>query len=228
MIFGGLQRFSLIDYPGELAAIVFTVGCNFRCPYCHNPELVNGTTERLSEDHILSFLSKRRGKLTAVSITGGEPTIHGKKLLSFIEAVKDLGYKVKIDTNGTNPELLETLIKERLIDYIAMDVKAPLNRYSKVVKANVDKSLIKKSVGLIMESEIPYEFRTTVLKGLLCEKDIEEILRIIKGARLYCIQNFIPTKTLDLSFLNRISLSKKELEKLKNLSKKYVKTCKIR
>ena len=228
MIFGGLQRFSLIDYPGELAAIVFTVGCNFRCPYCHNPELVNGTTERLSEDHILSFLSKRQGKLTAVSITGGEPTLHNENLLNFIKKLKDLGYKVKIDTNGTNPELLEILIKERLIDYIAMDVKAPLNRYSEIVKAKVDTSLIEKSVGLIMEGEIPYEFRTTILKDLLGEKDIEEILEIIKGAQLYCIQNFIPTKTLDPSFLNKSGLNKKELEKLKVLSKKYVKTCQIR
>ncbi len=228
MIFGGLQRFSLIDYPGELTAIVFTIGCNFRCPYCHNPELVNRTAERLPEDKILSFLNKRRGKLTAVSITGGEPTIHGKELLSFIKAVKNLGYKVKIDTNGTNPELLETLIKEKLIDYVAMDVKAPMNRYGEVVRANMDTSLIEKSIDLILDGKVPYEFRTTVLKGMLDENDIEKILKTIKAAQLYCIQNFIPTKTLNPSFLHKGGLSKRELEKLKILSEKYVKICQIR
>ncbi len=228
MIFGGLQRSSLIDYPGELAAIVFTIGCNFRCPYCHNPELVNGTAERLSEDNILSFLNKRRGKLTAVSITGGEPTLHNENLLNFIKKLKDLGYKVKIDTNGTNPEFLKTLIKEKLIDYVAMDIKAPLDRYDEVVKANVDTSLIKKSINLILEGEVPYEFRTTVLKCLLNESDIEKILNIIKDARLYCIQNFIPTKTLDPSFLDKRGLSKRELDDLKMLSKKYVKIYQIR
>jgi len=228
MIFGGLQRFSLIDYPGELAAIVFTVGCNFRCPYCHNPELVNGTAEKIPESDVLSFLSKRQGKLTAVSVTGGEPTLHGKELLSFIKMVKDLGYKVKIDTNGTNPELLEILIKEKFIDYIAMDIKAPLDKYSEIVRAKVDIFLIKKSIDLILNGEVPYEFRTTVLKGMLGENDIKEILKIIKGARLYCIQNFISTKTLDPSFLNKRGLSKKELEKLAMLSEKYVNTCEIR
>ena len=228
MIFGGLQRFSLIDYPGELAAIVFTIGCNFRCPYCHNPELVNETAERIIESDVLDFLNRRKGKLTAVSITGGEPTIHGKELLSFIKAVKGLGYKVKIDTNGTNPELLETLIDKKLIDYVAMDVKAPLDRYSEIVKANVDTSLIKKSINLILEGKVPYEFRTTVLKGMLDENDIEKILKTIKGAQLYCIQNFIPAKTLDPSFLDKRGLSKRELDDLKMLSKKYVKIYHIR
>ncbi len=228
MIFGGLQRFSLIDYPGELTAIVFTIGCNFRCPYCHNPELVNGTAERIVESDVLDFLNRREGKLTAVSITGGEPTIHGKKLLSFIEAVKNLGYKVKIDTNGTNPELLETLIDKKLIDYVAMDVKAPLDRYSEIVKANVDISLIEKSIDLILDGKVSYEFRTTVLKGMLDKNDIEKILKTIKGAQLYCIQNFIPTKTLDPSFLDKRGLSKRELDDLKMLSKKYVKIYHIR
>ncbi len=228
MIFGGLQRFSLIDYPGELAAIVFTIGCNFRCPYCHNPELVNGTAERIVESDVLDFLNRRKGKLTAVSITGGEPTIHGKELLSFIKTVKDLGYKMKIDTNGTNPELLETLIKEKLIDYVAMDIKAPLDRYGEVVRTNVDTSLIEKSIDLILDGKVPYEFRTTVLKGMLDENDIEKTLKAIKGARLYCIQNFTPTKTLDPSFLHKRDLSKRDLEKLKILSEKYVKICQIR
>lgn len=228
MIFGGFQRFSLIDYPGELAAIAFTIGCNFRCPYCHNPELVNGISKKIEEKTILGFLKKRKGKLTALSITGGEPTLHGKDLLNFIKKVKDLEYKVKIDTNGTNPELLQLLIEENLIDYIAMDIKAPLDKYEFIVNSSVNPTLIRKSIEIISKSKVQYEFRTTVLKGLLSKEDIEKISKTIEGAELYFIQNFIPSKTLDPSFMKKEGLAIMELETLKELCKTHVKTCLIR
>ena len=223
-MFGGLQRFSLIDYPKELSAVVFTIGCNFRCPYCHNPELVNNTAEKIEERDILNFLEKRVGKLTAVSITGGEPTIHGERLIKFIEQVKDKGFKVKLDTNGSNPKLLNKLISLNLIDYIAMDIKAPFEKYEKVVGAKCDIDRIKESISIILNFK-NHEFRTTVVEELLNENDIEEILNIIKGANLYVIQNFKPSKTLNPDFINRKGFSERKLLKLKETTEKYVKEC---
>ncbi|WP_022669701.1 anaerobic ribonucleoside-triphosphate reductase activating protein [Hippea alviniae] len=226
-MFGGLQRFSLIDYPKEIAAVVFTIGCNFRCPYCHNPELVNNTAERIEDKYILDFLEKRVGKLTAVSITGGEPTIHGERLIKFIEQVKDKGFKVKLDTNGSNPKLLNKLISLNLIDYIAMDIKAPFEKYEKVagVKCNTDK--ISESINIILNFK-NHEFRTTVVEELLNENDIEEILNLIKGAKLYVIQNFKPSKTLNPDFINRKGFPERKLLKLKETAKGHVKKCIIR
>ncbi len=228
MNFGGLQRFSLIDYPGELAAVIFTVGCNFRCPYCHNPELVNGTAERIEESEVLNFLRKRSGKLTGVSITGGEPTLHGVELINFIKKVKSMGFKVKLDTNGSNPELLRELMEQNLLDYIAMDIKAPLSKYSYLTNSSLDEGLIRKSIELIMNSDTAYEFRTTVVKGLINQSDIEKILKTIKGARLYCIQNFSRSKTLDSDFINKEGLTGEELNNLKKLGNRYVKQCIVR
>ncbi len=228
MIFGGLQRFSIIDYPGELAAVIFTMGCNFRCPYCHNPELVNGTAEKIEESYVIDFLRERTGKLTGVSITGGEPTIHGVKLIEFVKKIRSMGFKVKLDTNGSNPELIEEMIKNRFLDYIAMDIKAPLNKYSSLTKSNVEEEIIKESIKTIMDSGIKYEFRTTVVRGLLNKEDIKEILKVIKGAELYCLQNFIKSKTLDNRFLNKEGFTSEELKELKELGMQYVKQCLIR
>jgi len=228
MNIGGLQRFSLIDYPGELAAVVFTLGCNFRCPYCHNPELVNCTAKSIEEGDVLDFLRKRVGKLTGVSITGGEPTLHGVELVDFIKKVKSMGFKVKLDTNGSNPELLRELIEQKLLDYIAMDIKAPLDRYKSLTNSNLNEGVIKKSIDLIMSSNTMYEFRTTVVKGLLSQRDIEEILKMIRGANLYCIQNFIKSKTLNKDFLNREGFTREELNSLKKLGDQHVKQCVIR
>ncbi|HEC86320.1 MAG TPA: anaerobic ribonucleoside-triphosphate reductase activating protein, partial [Thermoplasmatales archaeon] len=140
MIIGGFQRFSLIDYPGKICAIIFTQGCNFRCPYCHNPELVNPKLfqEPIDENDIFRFLEMRKGKLDAVEITGGEPTLQ-PDLIEFMRKIKAMGFLIKLDTNGTNPEVVEKIIKNKLVDYIAMDVKAPLEKYEKVVRAKVDK-----------------------------------------------------------------------------------------
>ena len=159
MKIGGLQRISLIDYPGKICAIVFTQGCNFRCPYCHNPELVDPRQygPAVKEEDVLSFLEKRKGKLEAVAVTGGEPMIQ-KNLDRFLEKVKGMGYLIKVDTNGSKPEVLEKVIRRRLVDYLAMDIKGPLERYAQIASVKVDTSKISRSIELITSSEIDHEF----------------------------------------------------------------------
>jgi len=166
MKIGGFQRFSLIDYPAKISAIIFTQGCNFRCPYCHNPELVDPKlfTSAIDEDLILSFLRKRVGKLDGVVITGGEPLLQ-HDLIEFIKKVKEMGYLIKLDTNGSYPEKLERLLD--LIDYIAMDIKAPLEKYHDVVRTDVCTEKIMESITIILNGDIDYEFRTTVVKAFL-------------------------------------------------------------
>jgi pyruvate formate lyase activating enzyme len=216
MIIGGLQKFSLIDYPGEVCAIIFTVGCNFRCPYCHNPELVIGSAKIISADYVFDFLKSRVGKLSAVSITGGEPTLHSD-LIDFVEKIRLIGYKkIKLDTNGTNPHMLKKLIDDKLISYVAMDIKAPFEKYRSTVNIECDLEKIKESIELIKNSGIEYEFRTTAVEGLLEEKDIISIANYIKGAKAYHIQKFIPSKTLNESFSNKQSLSPDKLDSIKN------------
>lgn len=205
----------MIDYPGEICAIVFTQGCNFRCPYCHNPELVNPElyNERLPEEVIFSFLAKRKGKIDAVTITGGEPTIqHG--LIDFVKRVRKKGYSIKIDTNGSNPEVIDKLLSMKLLDYIAMDIKSPAEKHKIVTRSQINFDTIKQTIELIMKSGIPYEFRTTALKKLLEENDILDIASLIKNARLYVLQQFIPSKVLDRGFIKYESYSRDELESL--------------
>ncbi|HDI02890.1 MAG TPA: anaerobic ribonucleoside-triphosphate reductase activating protein [Candidatus Aenigmarchaeota archaeon] len=228
MIIGGFQKFSLIDYPEKISAIVFTQGCNFRCPYCHNPELVlpEKYSNPIPEEEILSFLDSRRGKLDAVVITGGEPLLQ-KDLFDFIKKVKDMGFLVKLDTNGSMPEVLKEAIKLG-VDYIAMDVKAPLEKYREVVRAEVNEEKIKSSIEIIMHAGIEYEFRTTVVKSLLSKEDILKIGMLINGARLYVLQKFIPSKLVDPKFMKEETYSDEEFEEMKEELKRYVKECIIR
>ncbi|MCD6575898.1 MAG: anaerobic ribonucleoside-triphosphate reductase activating protein [Nanoarchaeota archaeon] len=229
MLIGGFQKVSLIDYPNKVCAIVFTQGCNFRCPYCHNPELVDPTLfqDPIEEKEIFSFLKSRVGKLDAVEITGGEPTLQ-KDLITFIKKIKDMGFLIKLDTNGSNPEILEKIIKERLVDYIAMDIKAPLDKYEDVIKVKIDTSKIKKSIELIKKSNISYEFRTTIVKSLLSKGDLIKIGKLIKGAKLYILQKFIPSKTLNSHFLKEGTYGNEELRCIKNELENYVEICMIR
>ena len=189
MRIGGFQKCSLIDYPGRLSAIIFTLGCNFKCSYCHNPELVNPELfpEPIPEEDILSFLTTRKGKLDALVITGGEPTMQ-KDLVEFALKVKELDFLVKLDTNGSNSRILEKLIG--IVDYVAMDIKAPLEKYHQVSNSNIDTGEIKKSIELIMNSGRDYEFRTTVVKSELEESDILKIGELIQGARLFVLQKY--------------------------------------
>ena len=228
MIFGGLEKVSLIDYPGKVAAMVYTIGCNFRCPYCHNPELVDETVStRFSEEDVLLFLRSRVGLLQGLVITGGEPTIHSE-LPEFIEKVKALGFLVKLDSNGTSPSMLQGLIKGELVDYIAMDIKAPLRKYSGTVGRPVDTSAIHESVKLLIEGRIDYEFRTTVVKSLLTPDDIREIGKEIHGAKAYYLQRFIPTKILNPQFRRKTTYNDEELLALQDELRIHVHHCGIR
>lgn len=230
MNIGGFQKSSLIDYPGKISAIIFTQGCNFRCPYCHNAELVNPElfTEPLKVEDILAHINSRRGLLDAVVISGGEPTLQ-TDIEELLRAIKKMGFFVKLDTNGSNPSVIKSLIAEKLIDYIAMDIKAPLERYQDVVKLNIDVTRIKESIEIIMNSSLDYEFRTTVAKNLLSESDIISIAKSIEGARKYALQNIVLSKTLDPLTAKRVHpYSDQELNEIKNKVEKHVEMCAVR
>lgn len=229
MLIGGVEKTSLIDYPEKLTAVVFTIGCNFRCGYCHNPELIKlkEDSKILDEEDFFAYLEKRKGLLDAVTITGGEPTLQND-LADFIKRVKDMGFLVKLDTNGCSPEILEKLINEKLLDYIAMDIKNSIDNYNKVVRNFTDKEKILKSIHLIMNSNVDYEFRTTTLKSLISIEDFEKIGEMINGAKKYFIQKFVPSKVLNENLMNEINYSKEEFEFIKTKMEKYVNFVSIR
>ncbi len=226
---GGFQKFTLIDFPGKPACIVFTQGCNFRCRYCYNVELVLperfGPTIPIEE--VFSFLEERRGLLEGVVITGGEPTIQ-KGLDGFVERVKEMGYAVKLDTNGSLPHVLRKLLERGLLDYVAMDVKAPLEKYEEVCGVKVDVSKIAESIEIIKTSGIDHEFRTTVVKGQLNWEDILKIAELLKGSKRYYLQKFIPGKTLDPSFSKRTTYSNEEFSSMVNSIKQHFQECSFR
>jgi pyruvate formate lyase activating enzyme len=217
MKIGGLQKVSLIDYPGLISAIIFLQGCNFKCSYCHNPELVDSKLFQpcIKENDVLDFLNTRQRKLDAVVITGGEPTIH-EGLALFIKQIKKMGFAVKLDTNGSQPQVIKNLLDENLLDFIAMDIKAPLEKYKSVVKVPVNSDLIKESIKLILKAKITHEFRTTIVQSQLEENDILQIAKLISGANCYVLQKFVPVKVLDKKFLKEKSYSHEILQKIKN------------
>ncbi len=192
MNFGGLQELTLIDYPGKIAATVFAIGCNFRCYYCHNPELVLPEKIKnqpvITETFVLEFLKTRIGLLQGLCITGGEPTLQGD-LPAFAKVVKDLGFLIKIDTNGTNPEMLRFMVNNHLLDYIAMDIKTLPAKYEAVTGVATDLACLKESIDLIKQSGVEYEFRTTMAPGIT-ESDILNIADLIQGADNYYLQTF--------------------------------------
>lgn len=213
MKIAGLQKLTLLDYPGNIAAIIFTKGCNFSCAYCQNSSLiVNDGEELIDEYEVLKYLEKRRKILDAVVISGGEPTIQ-KDLKEFIIKIKNMGFKVKLDTNGYNPNLLEELIKDNLLDYVAMDIKADLNNYEKIACKKININNILRSINILKESNIAYEFRTTVIKGIHDVSAIENILNIIGEGSKYYIQNF--EESADVLDKSLSGFSKEELQELK-------------
>lgn len=229
MIFGGFEKFTLIDYPGKIASVVYTIGCNFRCPYCHNPELVDETVEkRFTEEEVINFLKHRKGFIDGLVITGGEPTMHQEDLLTFMKKIKDLGFLVKLDSNGTNPKVLKKAIETKVVDYIAMDIKSPLYKYSQAVSRPVDVKAIRESIDLLMSSPVEYEFRTTVVKTLLPSEDLEEIGKEIKGAKKYYLQKFVSTKILNPQFRKKTSYSPEEFKEFQKILNNYVQYCGIR
>ncbi|MCK4667300.1 anaerobic ribonucleoside-triphosphate reductase activating protein [Candidatus Dependentiae bacterium] len=190
----GLLPISLIDYPGILAAVIFTQGCNFRCPFCHNPELIPfNNDELIPEKEIFSFLNKRVGKLDGVSITGGEPLLQ-KDLSGFIKQIQHLGFKVKLDTNGSNPELLRDLVEEGNLDFIAMDIKTSRENYSRAIGVDFDISKITQSIEIVKQFK-KYEFRITSVPGLVDEDDITRIREWLAPAKTIVLQQFINKKT---------------------------------
>jgi pyruvate formate lyase activating enzyme len=228
---GGLQKLTLIDYPQKVACTVFLSGCNLRCPWCYSPELVLPEKikkhPQIEEVVFLNFLDKRKDKLDGVVVCGGEPTIDSG-ISRFMEEIKKRGFLVKIDTNGLNPEVLKKLIEKKLLDYIAMDVKLPLSRYKELSKGKIDSKKIRESIELIMKSGIDYEFRTTVIPSVHEKKDIREIGEIIRGAKKYYLQNFLPEKTLEESFLLKTPFLEEDLEEFKKIASLFVEKCEIR
>jgi pyruvate formate lyase activating enzyme len=229
MRIGGIQTFSLIDFPGKMAAVLFTQGCTFRCHYCHNPSLVLPSlmTPCHEESEVLSFLEKRKGKLEGIVISGGEPTLQ-EDLVSFIEKVRGMGFLVKLDTSGVNPLVLETLIQKKMVDYVAMDIKAPLEKYPLIVGREVDTKAIQKSISLLLTSGVPYEFRTTLVLSLISEEDVIEIAKMISGASLYVLQRFFKNATINPLFQNEDFFPEQIAKKYKIHVEPYVKECRIR
>lgn len=206
MLFGGLQKATLVDYPGKVAATVFTLGCNFRCPFCHNlelvlPELIE-KQPKITEEEVLSFLKQRQDLLAGLCITGGEPTIH-PDLPDFISRVKKLGFAVKLDTNGSNPQVVKKLIEKHLVDYIAMDIKAPLEKYNLFTAGKDFTQEIKETIDLLKQGKVDYEFRTTLVPDILDEEDILKITDLIKGSPKYYLQRFKGIKTLNPQFTQK-------------------------
>ncbi len=226
---GGLQKMTLLDFPGAVAAIIFVAGCNFRCGFCHNPELVeiNPDKKYISENEVLEFLAKRKNLLDGVCVTGGEPLIY-KDLDQFLIKIKNLGYLIKLDTNGFNSQALKKIINQNLLDYIAMDIKSSLDKYSLISGVKVDVNKIQQSINLIMKSSLPYEFRTTVLPKFHDLDGMEKIAKMIKGADKYYLQKFNNQKTYNPDFNLEKTFTDAELEEMKNIALKYVKECQIR
>ena len=232
MFIGGLQKTTLIDYPGKVACTVFLAGCNFRCPWCYSPELVLSEEIRklskISRKDFFKFLKSRKGLLDGVVICGGEPTIN-KDLPDFIKQIKKLGYLVKLDTNGSNPEILKKLIKQKLIDYVAMDVKAVLGKeYKRATGGRANLNNIKKSINLIKNSEIDYEFRSTIVPGIHSKENIIKMAKQIGPAKTYFLQGFRAEKTLDPKFKKVRTYPKEYLLEASESVKAFFTICKVR
>ncbi len=228
MDFGGFQKLTLLDFPGVVACTVFTKGCNFLCPFCHNAPLVNKQEEAMSytEEEVLAFLKKRQGILEGICITGGEPLLH-KDLELFIQKVKELGYKVKLDTNGSNPSYLKRLVKNGLVDYVAMDIKNKLSKYPLTTGLDyVNITNIEESIDFLLAGNVPYEFRTTACQELHTLEDIVMIVERIKGAEKYFIQNFLDSGNIVGGAMT--SFPDEVLDMMCEVSKKYVKICQKR
>lgn len=228
----GIKKSTLLDYPGKVATIVFTAGCNLRCGYCHNSEFVlpekiqKISHDFISENIFFRFLKTRIGFLDGVVICGGEPTIHAD-LPDFCRKIQEAGFLVKLDTNGSKPKVLEKLLDEKLVDYIAMDIKYPLDRYEVVSGRKIDINLYRASIEIIRTRLPEYEFRTTVIKGVHTPEDIEHITLAISGAWHYYLQNYRSGNTLDPDFKGE-SFSEQELECFRQIAEKNVMKCGIR
>jgi len=231
MEIGGLQKLTLIDYPGRLAATVFIIGCNFRCPFCYSPELVLPekikSQPRIAEKEIFDFLKERKNLLEGICLTGGEPTIR-QKLPDFCQKIKKFDYLVKLDTNGSNPKMLKKLINEKLIDYVAMDIKAPKAKYSEAIGVKINIKKIEESIDILKKSKIDYEFRTTVVPAFHTKEDIIKIAKWLSPAKKYYLQNFRPEKTINPEFEKVKPYSEEYLVNIKKAISPFFEVCEIR
>lgn len=232
MLIGGLAKNSLIDFPGKLSSVIFFSGCNFDCPYCHNPDLASGCSPHsgaINFKEVCEFLETRQDFLDGVVISGGEPTLQ-TDLIEVCTQIKNLGYPLKLDTNGSRPGVVRRLIDERLVDYIAMDLKTDPYLYTAYIKPNCDPDPIFSSIQIIMNAGIDYEFRTTCVKPIVTRQTVERICRRIRGARLYVLQHFRNSEILHPEFFRDCDYEycDDELMQLKTLAEQWVDKCVIR
>ncbi len=224
MLIGGLQKSTLVDYPGKVAATVFTLGCNYHCPFCQNPELVDPEKikkqPQIKTEAFFDFLKLRKGLLDGVCLTGGEPLIQ-PDILDFIRRIKKQGFLVKLDTNGGQPAKLKKLFQKNLLDFVAMDIKSSQENYSKAAGVKVNLKDIQKNIDLIQQSGVDYEFRTTVAPGIIDRKEIEKIGQWLKGAKKFALQQFRTEKTLDKSWQKIKPYSDEELREMVKIAQPY-------
>jgi pyruvate formate lyase activating enzyme len=232
MHLGGLQKSSLVDYPGKLSSVIFFSGCNFDCPYCHNPQLARGSAAcpaDLTTANICDFLEQRQGFLDGVVVSGGEPTLQND-LADLCKKIKEFGYPVKLDTNGSRPGVLKKLIEQNLVDYIAMDLKTDPVLYKSYIKSDCGPDPILASIRILMASGIDYEFRTTCVKPIVTRETIENMSHLIQGARLYALQRFRNRDVLHPEFFGgpENEYSDEELMQLKATAAPWVRECILR
>jgi len=233
MLISGVQKFTMLDFPEHTSAIVFTPGCNMRCGYCHNKEFVlpeelkKIANSFIDEKIIFNFLESRKGLLDGLVISGGEPTLH-KDLKNFILKVREMGFKIKLDTNGAKFEVLKELVDKGLLDYVAMDIKSSFAQYTSLVGNMVDVKEIERSMNFLKENNVDYEFRTTFVEQIHSDEIIKDMLEMLKGSEKYFLQSFRPGITLDDNFCNYNAFSKEKMLELKKMFGKSIKMVDIR
>lgn len=221
----GLQKVSMVDYQDKVCAVIFLGGCNFRCPFCHNSGIVDKKYDEISQNEVFDYLESRKKLLDGVVVSGGEPTLNSELPL-FIRRIKALGYSVKLDTNGTNPAMLKTLIEEKLVDYVAMDIKSSFDDYGQVAGVKVDTSKIKESLSILRSSGVSYELRTTIVNELHQKKDIEEMSIDLAGEKLLYLQRFVDAQTVFGVGLSAVP--KEQAEEFKKILEKTIKSVVLR
>jgi pyruvate formate lyase activating enzyme len=231
MTIGGLQKTTLIDFPGRIAATIFLCGCNFSCPWCYSSELVLPekikNQPKISQKEFFEFLRSRKGLLEALVICGGEPTIN-KDLPEFIKKIKNSGFLVKLDTNGSNPQMIKKLIDNKLIDYVAMDIKGPKEKYNEFAGAKINIQKIQKSIDILKEGKVDYEFRSTIVPSLHTKEDVIKMASWISGAKKYCLQNFRSEKTIEQKFEKIKPYSQEFLLEIQKAVSSFFETCQVR
>ncbi len=224
----GLQKTSLVDYPGHIVSTIFYGGCSMRCPFCHNPELVLGTLPKFDENEIMKHLIRNKQFIDGICITGGEPTLY-LSLTNFLTKIKALGLKVKLDTNGTNPDMLINLIEKGLVDYVAMDIKSCLDKYKEACGSDIDLKKIQESVEILKSSKIDYEFRTTVVPGIFDKNVLIRICQWLQGSKRYFIQQFENKNELMNSELNEVKpFLPEDIRKFVEIAKPHFRVCEAR